>query len=71
MHEIPFYFYTSFQVICLAIFESNFRRVGLQNRRFRMEGIAKIDLSWKSFLKNSGMDLKCFCEALGTVFRTF
>ena len=39
----------------LAISDSDFRRLGLPNRRFRMEGIAKIDFSWKSFSKN-GID---------------
>ena len=35
-----------------AIPDSIFRRLGLPNRGFRMEGIAKIDFSWKSFLNN-------------------
>ena len=33
----------------LLISDSNFRRLGLPNRGFRTEGIAKIDVSWKSF----------------------
>ena len=40
----------------LAISNSNVRRLGLPNRCSRMESIAKIDFSWKSFLKNFGID---------------
>ena len=43
-------------LIFLAISDSIFRRLGLPNRGFRMEGIAKHDFSWKSFLKNVGVD---------------
>ena len=48
----------------LSISESKYR--GL-----RSEGIAKIDLSWKSFLMNSGVDWCCFLEASGPVFLVF
>ena len=44
----------------LSISESKFRRLGLPNRGFRMEGIAKIDFSWKSFLMNFGIDFYVF-----------
>ena len=54
MHEMPFYFYTSCQVIFLAIVESNFRRVGLKNRRVRMEGITKNDVSYGKSAMNKG-----------------
>ena len=43
----------------------------LTNRCFRMECTAKIDVSWKSFLVNFGMDFCCLSEALGAVFLTF
>ena len=33
-----------------------------------MESIAKIDFSWKSFLKNFGINCSCFVDALGAVF---
>ena len=51
------FFQTCFQVICLSISDSSFRRLGLPHRRSRMEGIANIDFSWKSFSKNFGIDL--------------
>ena len=53
---------------CIDFFsESEFQCLGLPNPGFRMEGIAKIDLSWKSSLMNFGMDFYRFLEALGTV----
>ena len=39
----------------LAISDSIFRCLRLPNRCFPIESIAKIDFSWKSCLKNSGM----------------
>ena len=56
-----------FQVISLSLSASNFRRLGLPNRGFRIEGIAKIDFPGESFSLNFGMDLYCFLEALGVV----
>ena len=38
--------------------------LGLPNRCFRMEDIAKVDFSWKSFLVNFGMHFCLFLEAL-------
>ena len=55
----------------LVISDSIFRRSGLPNRGFRIEVIAKIDFSWKSFSKNFWIVLLCFADALGTVFLTF
>ena len=37
-------------------FRFDFSMLGLPNRGFRMKGIAQIDCSWKSFLKNFGID---------------
>ena len=57
-------------VFCSGLFTGHFLSVsesslGLQNRRFCMESIATIGLSWKSFLVIFGMDL-CRClEASG------
>ena len=48
-----------------------FRHLGLPNRGFRWEGIAKIDVSWKSFLVNLGIDFYRLLEALGAVFLFF
>ena len=45
--------------------------MGLPNRCFRIEGIAQIDFSWKSFLVNFGMHFYRFLKALGTVFLVF
>ena len=42
--------------IVLAISDSIVRRLRLPNRGFRNEGIAKIDVSWKSFLENLGIE---------------
>ena len=44
------------------------RHLRLQNRRFRLEGLAKIDFSRKSFLMNSWLDFCYFRKALGAVF---
>ena len=55
----------------LVISESNFRLLGVPNRGFRMEGIAKIDVSWRSFLKNFWIVLLGFVNALGAVFLIF
>ena len=60
-----------FQVFFLPISASRFRRLGLPNRGFRMEGIANIDFSWKSFLMNFGIDFYRFLDASGAVFLTF
>ena len=49
-------FLSLFLCYFLAISDSIFRRLGLPNRGVRMEGIATIDFSWKSFLKNVGID---------------
>lgn len=40
--EMSFLFRACFQVILLSISESSFRRLGLANRGFRFEGIARI-----------------------------
>ena len=51
--------------------DSNFGCLELRNRVFRMEGIAKIDLSWKSMFVNFGMHFCRFWEASGAVFLNF
>ena len=56
---------------CLAISDLIFRRLGLPNRGFRIEGIAKNECSWISFLKNFWIVFLCFVDALGAVFLTF
>ena len=66
-----FCFRACFQVICLSISDSKFRRLGLLNRGFRMESIAKDDISWKSCLMNFGIDVYCFLEALRAAFLVF
>ncbi len=66
-----FLFRACFQVIFLSISDSEFRYLGLPHRGFRMESIAKIDFSLKSFLMNVGMDFCRFLEALGAVFLFF
>ena len=43
--QTRFFVRTSLQLICLSISDSNFRRVGLPNRCFRRERIAKIGFS--------------------------
>ena len=45
----PCCFWACFQVILLSISESTFQRLGLPNLGFRIECIAKIDLSWFRF----------------------
>ena len=52
----------------LSISESKIQRLGLPNRGCRMEGIAKTNFSWKSFLMHFGIDVYRFLIALGTVF---
>ena len=47
-----FCFRVCFQVIFLSTSASKIRRLGFSNQGFRIEGIAKIDLSWKSFFMN-------------------
>ena len=46
----------------LSLSDLSFRQLRLRNRRLRMEGIAKIDVSWKSFLKNSRMFFNVFLK---------
>ena len=60
-----------FQIIFLSISESNFRRLGLPNRGFRMECIAEIDLSWKSCLVNLGMEFDRFSGVFEAVSSDF
>ena len=55
----------------LSISDSIFQRLIFQNRCFRMEGIAQIEFSWKSFLKQFGIKFQCFLDASGTVFLVF
>ena len=64
-------FQACLQVILLLISEPKFRCLGLPNRGFRIEGIAKIDLSQKSFFINFGVEFCCFLKALGAVFLVF
>ena len=52
----------------LSISELEFQRLGLPNRGFRIEGIAKIDFSWKSFLMTFGIGFCRFWEALAPNF---
>ena len=51
-----------------SISESTFRRLALPNRGFRMEVIAAVDFSWKSFLMNFGMAFDCFWSPWGPFF---
>ena len=52
----------------LSVSNSNFRCLGLLNRCFRIEGIAKTVLSWKSRLN---IELLFCSDALGAVFLIF
>ena len=69
--KMLFFVRARFQVIFLSISESKSRRLGLSNRGFRIECIAKIDVSPKSFLMNLGTDLCCFFGSLGSHFSGF
>ena len=69
--KIRFIFRLVSKSFLLSISDLKFRRPGLPNRHFRMESIAKIDFSWKSFLMNSGMDVCRLFDALGAVFLIF
>ena len=71
MFTNSFFVLACVQVIFVSISDSSVRRLGLQNRCFRIEGIAKFDLSWKSFLKNFGIDFDCFVDSLGAAFLIF
>ena len=54
---------------CLSISESKFQLLGPPNRGFRIEGIAKIGFSWKSFLVIFGDGfLAFFLMPLGLLF---
>ena len=53
----------------LFISESTFRRLGLRSRGFRKESIAKVDFSWKSFIKN--FEINFLFDAVGSVFLIF
>ena len=55
----------------IAFSDSKFRRLGLLDRGFRMEGIANICFSWKSFFMNFGIDFRCFFGGLGNRFSGF
>ena len=52
----------------LLISDSEFPRLGLPKRGFRMEAMAAIDFSWKLFLMNFGMDFVSFFGSLGRRF---
>ena len=55
----------------LSLSDLNCRLLRLPESSFSHGMFAKIDLSWKSFLKNSGMDFSCACGAMGAVLLTF
>ena len=48
-----------------------FRCLGLPDRCFRMEGLAKIEFSWKSVSKNFGIDLFVFFPCCWSCFSDF
>ena len=52
-------------------FGLEFRGLGLKDRCFRMDGIAKKEFSWNSFKKKIGVEFKCLFNASGTVFLVF
>ena len=57
MLKIHFVFVELVSESFLSISNSKFRRLGLPNCCFRMGSIANIDFSWKSILKNLGIDV--------------
>ena len=61
--KISFFFRFVSRLFSLSISESRFRRSGLPNRGFRIEGFAEIDFSWKPFVMSFGIDFCCFLEA--------
>ena len=63
-----FLFSGVFPCIFLLIPDSKFRRLGLPNRCFRTECLAKIDFSWKTCLMTFGIDFNSFLKALEAVF---
>ena len=70
--ECLFFFVRAcFRVIFFMISDSKFGRLGLPDRGFRMQGIAKIDFSWKSFLMNFGNRFLLFFDSLGHRFSDF
>ena len=69
---LKFHFFTGlFPSHFLSISETKFQGLGLPNRGFRMERIAKIDFSRKSFFIQFGVDLCRFLEAWEAVFLVF
>ena len=67
---LKLFFQACFQVIFLSISDSRFRRVELPNHGFRIEGIAKNDFSWKSFLMKSRIVFSFF-SSIGSRFSVF
>ena len=65
---MSFSFRACFQVIFVSSSESKFLRLGLPNRGFRMEGIAKNALSWKSCFFVFQDRFLLFSESLGYRF---
>ena len=66
-----FIFFSLFRSHVLLISNSIFRCLGLPDRCFRMEGLAKIEFSWKSVLKNFGIDLFVFFPCCWSCFSDF
>ena len=71
MLKNSFFVRACFQVIVLLISASEFQRLGLPNQGFRMERIAQIVFSWKSFLMNFRIHFRYLLTALGTVSSDF
>ena len=57
--------------VFLSISELKFQRLRFQIRGFRLEGVAKINFSQKSFFIDLGPDFVRFLVALGAVFLVF
>ena len=69
-NALKFVFRARFQVIFLSISDSTFRRLGLPNRGFCMEGIAKMTFHRKVVMDIGG-DFFRFLKALGAAFLVF
>ena len=51
----------------MSVFGVQNIKEGFLTRAFRMESIATIDFSWKSFVMNFGIEFYCFSDVLGAV----
>ena len=71
MFKIDFCFCACFQVICLSISDSKFRRLGLLDRVFRKEEITEIDVPRKLFCMGVRTVVVRVLKALGAAFLIF